>query len=182
MIGVLVFDEKGLEVVPDAVVHLLVMRTDVGEVVALFHRLLRPFHILPSCHVSSRAKRQVNRQSKAPKTIQSVGYQYLAIFSLLTYIQSTVSVRMSPTFSDSSYQALLFSSEIFPSKWSKSFEETSEVVSCPEKTLTITMTVQIVQIATKAKMMYMNVFIARYLMNYNVDFRRQRYNGQVQEW
>ena len=83
---------------------------------------------------------------------------------------STVSVRMCPTFSDSSFRilsmlsdsscrALLFSSEIFPSKRSKSFDETSEVVSCLEKALTITMTVQTVQTATNAKMMYMNVFI-----------------------
>jgi len=61
--------------------------------------------------------------------------------------------------SDSSCQALLFSSEISPSKRSKSFEETSEVVSCLEKTLTITITVQTMQTATNAKMMYMNVFI-----------------------
>ncbi len=61
--------------------------------------------------------------------------------------------------SDSSCRALLFSFEIFPSKRSKSFEKTSEVISCLEKTLTITITVQTMQTATNAKMMYMNVFI-----------------------
>ena len=87
MIGVLVFDEKGLEVVPDAVVHLLVLVEDVGKVVALFHRLLRPFHILPACHVPSCAKRQANRQSKAPKNqFNSLVFNILP-FSLSLYIE-----------------------------------------------------------------------------------------------
>ena len=33
--------------------HHVVLRTDVGEIVALFHRLLRPFHVLTTSHVTA---------------------------------------------------------------------------------------------------------------------------------
>ena len=40
-----------LYLVPHTVVHHIVLRTDVGEIVALFYRLFRPFHILSTSHV-----------------------------------------------------------------------------------------------------------------------------------